>query len=221
MHLQNGSVILGKVIRIDSDSSMHVRTRDGSLWVFDGDEVKEVVDADPFAFRRNLEIPQKGFYNASSLGLMGGTAGDYLDVNLSAMTVNGYKINSHYSVGLGLGLESVYPAMLPVFLEGRYHLLEGRFTPFATLQGGYSIPIDNYRDSEGEWRYKGGVMADAQLGVLNYIGHSVALTFSLGYRFQQSIGRYAYYDPWGIPTRSTRTRQDFHFLVFRAGLLFN
>ncbi len=218
VHLHNGSIIRGE-LQTSTDGSIRVKTMDGSLWVFKADEVKEVTQEDYYALKRTLVISKKGFYNASSAGLMVGRSENFTELTASITTVCGYKINPHYSIGIGVGIESFEPGLAPIFLEGRYNLLESKFTPFVGLQGGYSIPIDNYRAEGGEWQERGGVMGNAEIGVINYIGHNAAITFSVGYRYQQSVSRQDYWwfqdDDFGV------IRDEFHRFAFRAGLLFN
>lgn len=219
VYLKNGSMVRGLIAGTSENGDVRLETVDGSVWVFAAADILKVEKVDAYRAKRKFEISERGFYNASSAGILAGSDdfGSVLDV--SATTVLGYKINRHYSVGLGAGIESISPSLAPFFLEGRYNLLEGRFTPFLALQSGYAVPLENYKDGEGKWINKGGFMGNAEIGVMNYLGSNVALTFSAGYRYQRSSVRQDYW--WFGEGDSGVIHYDYHRIVVRAGILFN
>ncbi|MEZ4721729.1 MAG: hypothetical protein R2813_07645 [Flavobacteriales bacterium] len=221
VHLNNGSMIRGTIIEKMIDDHVKIQTIDGSIWVFPMTDIKEIgeTEAAPFTGRTPFSAPNKGFYNASSAGLLFGSNDYSTEVAVSAYTVNGYRFNPHLAAGLGVGIESFYPGMVPVFVEGRYDILESRFSPFATIQAGYGVPFQNNK-VDGQWVNRGGVMLDCQVGIRNYVSNNIGFTLSAGYRHQQSVYR-EYYWWFSDPGDQAMIRQQYNRLVVRVGLLFN
>jgi hypothetical protein len=163
--LKNGSVLKGQLIKND-ESGVRLRTRDGSTWNFTAEEVVSVEKYSP-------TVSRTGFYNRTSLGVMGG---DFFSPSLHI--VNGYSFNSHWEVGFGLGIETfTWSGHVPLFLEGRYTLLEGRTSPFVSVMAGYAMPTRNQEFN------KGGFTTGLQIGMTHYFSDHVGIVTSVGYRF--------------------------------------
>src|SRR5688572_8921499 len=88
VYLKNGSAIRGEVTKNDS-TGVSIRTKDGSYWNFRADEVSSVE-------KFNMEVKDKGFYNRTSLGVLGG---DFAGASLRV--VQGYSFNRHWETGFG------------------------------------------------------------------------------------------------------------------------
>ena len=163
--LKNGSEIRGRVLKND-ETGVQIRTRDGSLWNFTPDEVVSVKDYSP-------TVSSTGFYNRTSVGVMGGDM-----VSPSLYVVNGYSFNQHWEAGFGMGLESFYwNTYIPLFLEGRYSFFNGPTKPFVALNAGYEMPVRNMEFN------KGGFTGGVQLGITHYFSNHVGIVTSAGYRF--------------------------------------
>lgn len=220
VYLHNGSMVRGQLIEKIEGSHVKIETADGSLWVFPMAEVKEVGTANTPARSKDFAQSPRGFYNLLDAGIMSGQSGDESIHSPSVHTIGGYRFNPHLAAGLGVGIENFEIPLAPVFAEGRYYVLKkGRFSPFVALQGGYAIPLKNYRDFENEWINKGGIMANANIGLRNYINSNLGLVVSAGFRHQQSVSKQVYW--WFTDTDEASLIHRYNRFVFRIGLVFN
>lgn len=163
--LKNGSELKGEILK-DDETGVKLRTRDGSIWYFSQEEVASTEKFIP-------TVSRNGFYNRSTIGVMGG---DQLSPSLQV--VNGFGFKNHWEIGLGMGVERFYwNNYLPVFIEGRYSLLNKLASPFVSLNAGYELPVRNFISN------KGGFTAGFQIGGEYYFSNHVGLSISTGYRF--------------------------------------
>lgn len=217
--LTNGSIIKGIVLPITDSTKVRVQTSDGSQWVFEAENVQDV-QSWPEKESKQVELSKSsGYYNISDLGLLMGNDGVYSTVTISAQTVSGYRFNEHWSLGLGVGIESFSVPLAPVFIEGRYYLLKKRFTPFIALQGGYGVPLENYIGNDGKRINRGGVMFNPMVGIKHQVSKNIGLTFSGGYRYQQSITNQNYW--WFSEGDTGLIRTEYNRIVFRLGFIFS
>jgi hypothetical protein len=219
VNLTNGSIIKGVVVPTEDSSKVKVQTSDGSQWVFSAADVASIKEWEIEEVQREWTSKKSGFYNVSDLGMLFGNDGVYTNVAISAQTVSGYRFNQHWSAGIGLGLESFSVPLAPIFLEGRYHLLDRRFSPFVAIQGGYGVPLENYMGPDGKRINKGGVMLNPMIGIKHQVLKNVGLVLSAGYRHQQSISTQYYW--WFSEGDTGQIRTQYNRLVFRVGLIFS
>lgn len=174
--LKNGSEIRGNLLSQD-EQVIRIQTKDGSVWTYSADEVETIGKFQP-------KVQTTGYFVRPNLGIMGGS-----QVSPSFQLVNGYSFNEHWDLGLGLGLESFWwDQYIPVFVEGRYNLLNKPFTPFVNVMAGYEVPVSN-------WNFnKGGFTTGTRVGVTRYIGNRVALSTSLGYRYAYLVEENSWWD---------------------------
>jgi len=166
VHLKNGSAIRGEITREDS-LGISLRTRDGSTWTYPQSEIVKIEKFAP-------EINKSGFYNKTSVGIMGGGE----QVSASLRVVNGYSFNAHWDLGFGVGIEQLrWNPYVPLFLEGRYSIFSGATRPFIAVHGGYALPLRNMEFN------KGGLTAGAEIGVTHYFSNHVGISTSIGYRY--------------------------------------
>lgn len=219
VYLHNGSMVRGEVIENITDSHVKIQTVDGSVWVFQIDEVKEITSVDRYKAQRKIEPSKSGFYSLTDIGAIAGRSTYGSGVAASLQTVAGYRFNERWSVGAGAGLENYQIGLAPIFAEGRCYLLKRNFSPFLALQGGYAFPINNYKNHLGEWTHKGGITANASVGIRNYLSNNVALVISTGFRHQQSATTTTYW--WFNEGDSATTKYIYNRVVFRIGILFH
>lgn len=163
--LKNGSAIRGEVLKNDS-TGVSIETKDGSLWNFSAAEVLSIEES-------TINVNTKGFYNRTSLGVLGGS-----EIGISLRTVNGYSFNRHWEAGFGLGIDRfVWTPYIPIFLEGRYSFFTGATRPFISAHAGYELPLRNLEFN------KGGLTTGLDLGVTHYFSNHVGISTSAGYRF--------------------------------------
>lgn len=221
VYLHNGSMIRGQLIERIEGSHVKIETTDGSIWVFKMEEVKEIASIATNQTKKEFEISTKGFYNITDLGLLTGRTTNYSVISVSAQTVSGYRFSKRLAAGIGVGIESFDIPLAPLFAEGRYYLSKGTFSPFVALQAGYALPLENYRDDTFGWRNKGGITANANIGIRNYFTENIALVISVGFRHQQSTSKYTFNNWWDNENTTTVTRNYYNRVVFRMGILFN
>jgi hypothetical protein len=115
---------------------------------------------------------ESGYINITELnfGIGVGKSKDFCSYGFQ--TINGYKFNSNFSIGLGVGIDKYnYATLLPIFIDLRiYHIRNSK--PFIYLSGaaGYSCDLSGY--SNGYYR-----------GNLNNVCWGPYLNPTLGLRF--------------------------------------
>ncbi len=220
VYLENGSMVRGMLVEKITGSHVKLETADGSMWVFQMDEVKEITTMAAYRPpKRQLEIAEKGFYAITDFGMLTGRTSNRSVTSVSFQMVAGYQLNPKLSAGLGVGLESFDTPLAPLFAEGRYYLLKGKLSPFVTLQAGYAVPLSNYRDENDKWVNKGGLTANANIGLRNYLTSNLALVISAGFRHQQSTT--TQYNWWFAEGDKVETHHYYNRIVLRLGVLFN
>jgi hypothetical protein len=163
--LKNGSAIRGEVLKNDT-TGVSIETKDGSLWNFSAAEVLAIEES-------SINVNSTGFYNRTSLGILGGS-----EIGYSLRTVNGYSFNRHWEVGLGVGIDRfLWTPYIPIFAEGRYSLFTGATRPFVSAHAGYEMPLRNFEFN------KGGLTTGLDLGVTHYFSKHLGISTSAGYRF--------------------------------------
>ena len=198
--LKDGSEIRGIIIE-KTDESIKLKTKDGSIWVY---KKTEIVDVKPF----RPVAAGSGYFGTVSAGLLGGS-----DISGSLTFVNGYRINGHWSAGIGLGVESFYSRRyMPIFLEGRYNLLKKGTTPFASLGFGYDMPFE-YTD-----RNRGGFFGQGFLGLQHELGDHFGIITGIGYRYGQL--EVENWNWWGGGDGSVKTIYEISRFDLRFGFIF-
>lgn len=97
-------------------------------------------------------------------------------LGLGAETINGYQVNSQFSVGIGLGI-NVYQedVFLPAFLDSRFYFMEGN-APFLCADAGYALAFNDRQ---------GGPLGHGGAGYKWFFSNTVALAIMLGYKVQR------------------------------------
>lgn len=219
--LQNGSEIRGERMPAIDSATVRIRTQDGSIWVFDQAEVLKTETASVYKSKKQLTPSKSGYFNTTSLGLLVGS-NSYNGPAVSLNMVNGYRINHHFSVGVGVGLESYEVGLAPIFVEGKYYLLNKHFSPFVGVQSGYGVPLNNYKLSTDKYANKGGVMLGTTFGFRKYLTSDVGFMFNVGYRYQEN---HTEEESWwwggGVSETQYYTRRYHHRAVIQIGFTFN
>ena len=143
-------------------------------------------------------------------------------------TAVAYKLPFRLSTGVGTGVEWFNGAMLPAFACVNYKILPGTLSPFVYGQAGYAFSIDNSRDknyyySKQNQNNYGGFLAGIGAGLRKDISANTSITFSIGYRYQQTkiTSEYYPYDG-GDPSQITKTErtEKFNRIALSVGFLF-
>lgn len=219
VYLENGSMVRGVIIENIPESHVKIQTVDGSIWVFESDRISRVDVVDKYKPSNPVILSPRGFYNVTDIGFLPGR-NNYSGVfTVSAQTSCGYRINPNISLGAGVGLENFEVALAPLFGEARFNLLKGSFSPFLAVKGGYALPMNNYKDANDDWMYKGGPMFSSAIGIRNYFSSHMGMTVSLGYRYQQSSFTQYYW--WFSEGDKSIVHNYYNRFVFRIGFLFS
>lgn len=217
--LKNGSVIRGTILDPVQLETVRIQTHDGSIWVFDNVDVIEVGSIEKYKHKTVFSPDNTGFYNITDIGLLLGTYAGYTVGTASVQSISGYRLNQHWTLGLGIGLENFDVPLAPAFIDARYTLLKGRTSPFASVQGGYGIPMDNYKGNDGKRVNKGGVTLNASIGVKHHFTNHLGIILSAGLRHQQSVSTQQYW--WFSEGDHAIVRNQYNRFVVRFGFLFS
>ena len=215
--LKNGSVIHGAKSLTHLDSLIEVRTADGSLFRFEANQLDSITRE-----ARRPDIRSRGYFIGIELGINSGrTYTDVWGANNRANTptfqlVTGYHWNSHWSTGIGTGLD-IYQdnTFIPVFARGMYIPLNTPLTPVVTMDAGYGFYNQAFnKDLPNTQTIKGGMLFNPAVGFMARSARRTAFLFTLGYRQQESLQSFQ--------NGEIRTDQDFSFrrLSLRMSLLF-
>jgi hypothetical protein len=182
IELNNGSQIKGKIIDTNEQQTK-IETRDGSVWVFQSNEIAKIGSYVP-------KVSSTGVYSRASLGILGGE-----NFSPSFQLTNGYSFNSHWDLGMTVGVETVFwDWYVPTLVQGRFNLLDRHFTPFVDVAAGYMAPFRNWDND------KGGFTCGGALGITKFVSNRMGITTSVGYRYARMVEL----SPWWDDFRTIR-----------------
>ena len=102
-------------------------------------------------------------------------------VSLGGNLIGGYQLNRMFTLGLGVGLQGYGPRemlLLPMFVDGRIHFPQKKWTPYASLDMGYALSL---RPSA-----RGGFLLVPAVGGRVPLSSNTALSLGVGLRIQQN-----------------------------------
>jgi|WetSurMetagenome_2_1015567.scaffolds.fasta_scaffold01570_6 hypothetical protein len=143
----------------------------------------EAVTADAAELRDSVQKEDvSGWFNNTELnGAVGlfDTNAPYAHYFYGITTINGYVINKHFLTGIGVGLNR-YDAgwMVPVYLDFRYSLTKGKFTPYIYTDGGFQFDVQHFK-------LPNSIFMNPGIGVYKIITNRLALNASVGLVTQQ------------------------------------
>lgn len=158
LYLKNGSAIRGVIIEQIPNKSVKIQTADGSVFVYDIDEVERIAKEQKVKGKdtpaEKHKYPNRGYRGAVSLSYI---AGDEVE-GFSLATVHGVQIFPRLYVGSGLELQSVdyldvehfgsnsTIRIVNGFDQIRCDIIKSRITPFVGLRTGlrFSDECDFY-----------------------------------------------------------------------------
>ena len=135
----------------------------------------------------------EGYFNLTQLSFLMG------EVNESAVTpvkqnmipsvvnINGYRVNEHFSVGVGLGMIPLAYTIVPIFADFRITLFKDNLSPVIALKAGYAYAnskkeIYNYYGSD--YTHTGGGMINPEIGFKVLVTARADFILSVGYWYQ-------------------------------------
>ena len=186
--LNNGVILKGEIVEFTRGDYMIIHLMDGYDMRISLEDVRSFKIKDGKLKEYNL--PSTGYFNYTSGGflfLKGGRY-DWVEVNMTVHTINGYRFHELYNAGLGVGLDRYgTTTSLPVYLSVRRDLFASRVTPMFNANVGYGWMWES--DSYNEWEdfdnVKGGLYWELGAGLrINY--KKTALIFNYAYKRQNS-----------------------------------
>ena len=134
----------------------------------------------------------EGWYNLTQLSFITGeeNASSPAKSNMlpSVVMINGYRMNEHVSLGLGVGMTSFSYVVFPVFADIRFTLLKGDLSPVLALKGGYSIAKNTKEifpnQYSGDYKNTGGGMLNPECGFKVKMTERADFLLTVGYFYQ-------------------------------------
>lgn len=118
IYLKNESIIQGIIIEKIFNESIIIETADRNIFEYQMDMIEIIVKEPKNSLKKGF---QSGYKGIVELGYQTGTNYRYMDA-LKFNIINGYQINSYFSLGLGTGLRYYFDdrmAFFPVFADFR------------------------------------------------------------------------------------------------------
>ena len=183
---------------------------------------------------QDKEVPSKyshkGYFNSTNFGLLVGSSNNENKAPFTFMMINGYGITDQFSLGLGIGVDFLSESYLPLVIDARYYFRNQKFSPFAFIQTGYSIPLDqesseyhlmypNFSSSSFWSGYdllkpQGGYLISPGVGLKTMFNDNLGMTFTIAYHFQRLN-----YDRT-TDDRDTALEIDMNRLEVKVGIFF-
>jgi len=140
VYLKNGELIYGSIVEIIPDSTIKIKTTDGSIFIYNMDEVEKILKEDKAKPKEKDSIPSdeikkgyKGFFNVyKGFGSLSMT---------ELSTFHGVQKTANLFFGGGIGLLSYGDSdiiFLPTF-NTRFNFMKSKFTPFVDLKIAHGI----------------------------------------------------------------------------------
>ena len=151
LRLNNGSVIKGDVIETTPGKTVKIRTKDGSVFVYNLDEVEQIskdessLNESNNTGHRGLDFDIDAGYNINTKGGGGAVAADVLV---------GKRFNKsiYWGLGAGVNISTGGSTVVTIPVETRLNVFfpigDSKFTPFGSLTTGYNI---NTKGGDGSY----------------------------------------------------------------------
>lgn len=193
VYLKNGSIIRGTIIEQVPNKSIKIETSDGSIFVYQMDEVEKITKESPQGSsskhrKSNLSGKYAGYLNVGIVSMSTSIDGyDGISVGTDVFNIaisNGFYISDMSSLGIGISYEDWNgTGLLPIYLDSKtfFDIAGSSFQPIITGRLGYSLYPDGDFSGEGLYIYFGG-------GVRYLFSEKTGLMIDIGYRRQEHSG---------------------------------
>lgn len=176
VYLKNGSIVRGIVIEQVPNTSIKIRTADGSVFACNMNEVEKLTKEENGNASRKISkrMQGKGYRGFVDFGYAI-KSGDLGVSRVELTTTHGYQITPFFFIGAGIGLDYYHEAEtwgLPLFGEVRSEILRGKFAPFVDVKVGYT-----FMDVDGMYIHP-------SIGCRFELTNTIGLNVSLGYSMQ-------------------------------------
>jgi hypothetical protein len=190
VYLKNGSIIRGVIVEQVPNQSLKIQTADRSLFVFRFDEIEKISKDYPTNSKNeSLNNEENGktsrWINWTEYNYCPGvdlfkletkTISNIGNFSVGFNSVHGLKLNENIALGLGVGFDKNNFAMLiPVSIDGRIALYQGKISPIISAKLGYSISI-----IEND----GGLILNPKIGFRISLNQNLSYILNIGYKWQ-------------------------------------
>ena len=234
IQLKDGSILVGKMLSWEGDSLINFEMKNGFQFQI---LTSEVVIIDKITSkemdyhlrqkeRREYHFKEKGIYGAFNAGVIFPSTyrSEFSDVpsGLFAGVSGGYMFNRLLGLGLyvardNYGIRSG-EVLYPIALEVKGYLKEKNFTPYYTLQLGYSLPLEK---AEFMIDIEGGRYLRTVAGIRIGARDDMNFQIGLGYRHQKAFFEKQVINWWGWdPGQTTSFDLQFNRFDLNVGVLF-
>jgi hypothetical protein len=237
IHLKNGTVLKGRYIYSSDLEKLRVQSGKNT-WVFDASEVELISKNRPSRdysggeeFMEHTISPPK-FFSLTEAGVLSGNPENSQSAPLVLGTQFNYTFWKNLSAGAGAGIEFLKETYMPLTANVLYKLRNTGFTPYAILQAGYQVPLEDsrmlyydiipdYVSSRVIWPWpvtqtpmkaKGGMLFNPAVGFMSHFRSGYGFSLSVGYRFHRL--RYSGEGDYNLDV-------DFNRLSVKLGFIIN
>lgn len=239
IYLKDGSVLKGKYLYSNTMEKIRVISGKNS-WIFDNEEVDKISSVKPVrksgedTAAERFPIPETRWFNLTEIGVIAGNNDNSQPAPMVFGTSFNRMINRNLSAGMGIGAEFLKETYVPLTVNLLYRLRDNHITPFAMLQGGYQIPVEDsrtlyykvvpdYLTSDRFWpgpwptqnsamKAKGGLLVNPSFGIMKQYSQGFGMSLAFGYRFHRL--HYTAEDNYRLDI-------DYNRLSVKLGFIFN
>ncbi|RHO54024.1 hypothetical protein DW107_10825 [Tannerella sp. AM09-19] len=185
VYLKNGDKVKGIIIEEIPNTSIKVKTSNGSILVYSIHEIEKIISPEDEIFQKKFRFKQynnnptydktgyKGFIDFG--GVIG--IGNRGDGAIAVSTTHGYQFNPYFFFGAGIGIEyhmNWETFFIPVFADIKTYFLNKNISPFLGLKAGYSV-------------YDGkGCYINPHIGVTLSSSPRFGMNLTIGYNMQKA-----------------------------------
>ncbi len=203
LYLKNGTILKGKLAGSENPQKIKFESA-GNTWVFDRAEVDTITASRKESRVIDQKQPVTRFSNLTELGLLIGNSGNSQSAPFSFNSFLNYRLNTHFIVGAGTGVEFFKETYLPGLASVQYKFRDSRSTPYLFFEGGYLIPVEDSRQvyydllpanstlyriypypQNNEMKAKGGMVLNPGIGYRHMLSPNFGMSLSFGYRFNR------------------------------------
>ncbi len=214
LHLKSGSIIYGKILENYPDSIIKIQDNCNNILVFKHTEIQSL-NILKKEESKDSDLPYRISFDTGIAGF-----GGNFDPAISLLIIGAYNFNERFSAGISSGIEYFGMPLLPVAGEFQANVFNRNTTPYIYLRCGYGFALyPNEETSNYNSTYAGGLLFGGGIGIKKHFSSEFAMTFSIGYRHQQTYETYDYLinDFWNS---DYKRHYFYNRTAFRIGLVF-
>ncbi len=201
MYLKDGSMFRGSIKEQIPDSMVKIEIVGGNLITITSKQLDHIEYGKAGASRKPFqsadtiqEAKKQGYFNITEFGLMPGTnySYDYYGYNnqspvgINIHSINGYRFNPHLLIGGGVGLNLIQQAMMELYADARWEVLNRKATPYAYADAGYGFALtQKQEDIYSSISFKGGFSWSTGIGMRFNFHRDGAFLVSAGYKMMK------------------------------------